>query len=411
MAAASYRRLIRDTMRFMTHLAGNEHPADRTSARWVFDVLVTLAAWGSALPYLFRANPEPKAAAVLVLACVAAPLLVRRRWPLAVFGAVGVTAVIAGTWDSHVIAGLALLIALYTVANLRPLREALVAAAILETLMVLADVRSSGVNAWPTAIFLSGMVAAALGLGLYAATRAAYLSELRDRAQRLEHERDQQGALAAAAERARIAREMHDIVAHHLTVMVALSDGAIATSATSPAEATKVMRSVSATGRRALADTRRLLGVLRTPGQDRTGPALEPPPGLAELDALIAGVRSAGLATTFEVHGAPVDVPDAMQLTVYRLVQEALTNTLKHGGPQARASVQLRYLPDELNIEVLDDGDSVMTAAPGAGIGGGLIGMQERVAAFGGDVSFGPRHPAGWRVSARLHPEHEPDVR
>ena len=162
------------------------------------------------------------------------------------------------------------------------------------------------------------------------ATRRAYLAELHDRAERLERERDQQGALAAAAERARIAREMHDIVAHNLTVMVTLSEAAIAASAASPERATDVMRKVSATGRRALADTRRLLGVLRrSPGED-----LQPVPGLAQLDMLIEQVRSAGLDTTLEIRGAAPDVPAGVQLTAYRLVQEALTNTLKHGGPE-----------------------------------------------------------------------------
>jgi signal transduction histidine kinase len=255
---------------------------------------------------------------------------------------------------------------------------------------------------WYPAIFLSGMVAAAHGLGLYSATRRAYLAELHDRAERLERERDQQGALAAAAERARIAREMHDIVAHHLTVMITLSDAAIAASAAAPERATEVMRSVSATGRRALADTRRLLGVLhQRPGQD-TGEALAPVPDLAQLDVLIEQVRSAGLDTTLEIHGEAPDVPAGVQLTVYRLVQEALTNTLKHGGAGARASVRLRFLPGELRVDVDDDGAGVTAPVP-ASIGSGLVGMQERVHAYGGDVQTGPRQPGGWRVSARLH--------
>jgi signal transduction histidine kinase len=161
------------------------------------------------------------------------------------------------------------------------------------------------------------------------------------------------------------------------------------------------MRSVSATGRRALADTRRLLGGLRQGNAEAPAAALAPVPDLTQLDALIEQVRSAGLETTVEIHGQAPDVPAGVQLTVYRLVQEALTNTLKHGGAGARASVRLRYLPGELLIDIDDDGAGA--AAPAAvGVGRGLIGMQERVHAYGGDVQAGPRQPGGWKVSARL---------
>jgi signal transduction histidine kinase len=254
---------------------------------------------------------------------------------------------------------------------------------------------------WFLAISYTGMIAAALGLGLYSTARRAYLAELHDRADRLERERDQQGALAAAAERTRIAREMHDVVAHHLTVMVTLSEAAAAASASSPERAAEVMRRVSATGRRALADTRRLLGVLRQRPGDDLAAALAPVPDLTQLDALIEEVRSAGLETTLEVHGQAPDVPAGVQLTVYRLVQEALTNTLKHGGTAARATVRLRYLPGELQVDIDDDGAGATAPAP-AGVGGGLIGMQERIHAYGGDVRAGPRQPGGWNVSARL---------
>jgi signal transduction histidine kinase len=247
------------------------------------------------------------------------------------------------------------------------------------------------------------MIAAAAGLGLYFATRRAYLDALHDRAERLERERGQLGALAAAAERDRIAREMHDIVAHHLTVMVALSDGAIAASATSPERAVEVMRRVSATGRRALTDTRRLLGVLRTNTSSGDAPQdLQPMPDLAELDVLIERVRAAGLATTLEVHGSAAEVPAGVQLTVYRLVQEALTNTLKHGGADAHALVRLHYLPGELRINVDDDGVGALGLSPPEG-GSGLAGMRERVHAYGGQVEAGPRQPAGWGVAARLY--------
>jgi signal transduction histidine kinase len=379
------------------------YPANRAAGRWVFDVLVTLLAGASAVPDLFHnaTHQPPSVAKIVVLALMVAPLLVRRTWPIPVFGWLVATSIPAALWDRHLVDGLALLIALYTVAALRPRRAALVCAGVLELTVVVGLVLFAGGDWWFDAIFLSGMIAAALGLGLYFSTRRAYLAELHDRAERLERERDQQGALAAAAERARIAREMHDVVAHHLTVMVTLSEAAATASASSPDRAAEVMRSVSATGRRALADTRRLLGVLRQhPGQN-PGTALAPVPDLTQLDALIEEVRSAGLETTLEVHGQAPDVPDGVQLTVYRLVQEALTNTLKHGGTGVRATVCLRYLPGELRVDIDDDGAGATARAP-ASVGGGLIGMQERVHAYGGDVQAGPRQPGGWRVSARL---------
>ena len=387
----------------MRALRPTGYPAARTAGRWVSDVLLTLLALVTTLPALPRDSTRMHAAEVVVLAISVAPLLVRRIWPLPVFGWILLTAIAAGLWSRSAIDGLALLIALYTVASRRPRRDALVCAGLLEVVAVIALLLYANSRWWFDAIFVSGMVAAALGLGLYFAARRAYLAELHDRAERLERERDQQAALAAAAERARIAREMHDIVAHHLTVMTTLAEAAVAASASSPEKATDVMRSVAVTGRRALADTRRLLGVLRERDGTGAGSAevLQPVPDLSQLDALIEQVRSAGLDTALELHGQAPDVPAGVQLAVYRLVQEALTNTLKHGGAGARASVRLSFEPGELRVDVNDDGAG--SAAPAAaGVGGGLPGMRERVLAYGGDVQAGPRQPAGWAVSARL---------
>jgi signal transduction histidine kinase len=385
-----------------------EYPADRPARRWVFDALVTLLAMVLAVPSLFHdavRHGPPGVLPFIVLVLMTAPLLVRRIWPIPVFGWLLATSIPVVFWNKNLVAGAAMLIALYTVARLQPRRDALVCAGVLALVVLTCLLLLAGGGWWHDAIFLSGLIGAALGLGLYTGTRHAYLAELRDRADRLERERDQQAALAVAAERARIAREMHDIVAHHLTVMITLSEAAIAASASSPERANDVMRSVADTGRRALADTRRLLGVLRQrpsqdPGQD-SGAALQPVPDLTQLDTLIEQVRSAGLDTTLEIHGQAPDVPTGVQLTVYRLVQEALTNTLKHGGPGARASVRLRYLPGELLVDIDDDGAGA-TAPATAGVGSGLLGMRERVHAYGGDVQAGPRGPGGWQVSARL---------
>ncbi len=389
----------------MRRLTPVEHPADRSRLRWVLDVLVFLLALFAALPSLFHGVSNPPVAAYPVVFLVLLPLLVRRIYPVPVFVWMMVTCIAASLWLDTVVAGFGLLIGMYTVAAMRPRQTALTAAAILEVVAVAEAIKAGGNGWWYTWIFATGLVGAALGLGLYAGTRRAYLAELRDRAIRMEYERDQQGALAAAAERGRISREMHDIVAHHLSVMIALSDGAIAATAASPERGIEVMRTVSATGRRALADTRRLLSVLRdedgSTENGENGEALQPQPDLLELDALIAQVRAAGLATSFEVHGSVPDVPAGIQLTVYRLVQEALTNTLKHGGQGAHAFVRLHYSPGELHVTVDDDGAG--SSAPMAvGVGSGLRGMQERVYAYGGDVHSGPRESGGWRVSARL---------
>ena len=232
------------------------------------------------------------------------------------------------------------------------------------------------------------MVAAALGLGLYSATRHAYVKELHDRAARLEREREQQRELSAAAERARITREMHDIVAHHLAVMIALSDGAAAASAPSAPRAAEAMRTVSATGRQALADTRRLLSG-PAEAADKASGDRQPLPDLSGLDALIAGVRAAGLPVSYELQGSPALLSAGVQLTVFRLIQEALTNTLKHGGAGASAVVRLSYLPGEVHLDVEDDGAGARAPQPDT-TGRGLAGMRQRVQTFGGEVQAGP---------------------
>jgi signal transduction histidine kinase len=370
----------------------------------MFDVLVTVLAALFSLPYLVQEHVIPTAAAVVVQVALTLPLVVRRIWPSAVFGWLFGVSAAAGLWDVRLVVSFALVVALYTIAAYEARRRALIAAALLEGGVIAAVIRLSASNWWHAAILGSGMVAAALGLGLYTATRRAYLKELHDRAERLERERDQQQELAAAAERARISREMHDIVAHHLAVMIALSEGAAAASAGSAPRAADAMRTVSATGRQALADTRRLLSGPGDPAEQDGG--RQPLPDLGGLDRLIATVRSAGLPVSYELHGAPAPLSAAAQLAVYRLVQEALTNTLKHAGEGASAVVRLSYLPGELRVDVEDDGAGASAPEPETA-GRGLAGMRQRVQTFGGEVQAGPRAPAGWRVSAhlRLDPE------
>jgi signal transduction histidine kinase len=192
---------------------------------------------------------------------------------------------------------------------------------------------------------------------------------------------------------------MYDSVAHHLTVIVALSDGALAAVTRAPAQASEAILGVSSTAREALAETHRLLGILRADsGQELRRPL----PGLSDLDGLFTRVRAAGLPVRYERSGLPADTPPGVQLVIFRLVQEALTNTMKHSGPGASAAVRLQLEPGEVRVEVEDDG--IGGAGEPRASGGGLTGMRERVSAFGGELTCGPRHPRGWRVAARLDP-------
>ncbi|MEN3585681.1 sensor histidine kinase [Streptomyces sp. ZYX-F-203] len=242
-------------------------------------------------------------------------------------------------------------------------------------------------------------------LGDSVRTRRAYLAELEERAARLEREREARDQIAVAAERARIAREMHDVVAHDVSVMVVQADGAAFVLDTAPDQARTALEAISSTGRQALAEMRRLLGVLRTgePGQE--GDYL-PQPDVGRIGDLVEQCRGAGLPVDFRVEGTPRALPGGVELTAYRIVQEALTNTRKHGGPDAGASVRLVYFDDGLGLLVEDDGRGatreVLEARGTCGEGHGLIGMRERVGMVGGTLDVGPRAGGGFRISALL---------
>jgi signal transduction histidine kinase len=202
-----------------------------------------------------------------------------------------------------------------------------------------------------------------------------------------------QAEQAAAAERARIARELHDIIAHHLSVVVLHAAGARASGGADPA----TLEEIEHSGRQALTETRRLFGVLREPGEE-TGRT--PQPGIGELPALADSLRAAGLEVILSIDGGHEALPPAVSVSAYRIVQEALTNVLKHAGP-ARAEVKVGYADSAVTVEVTDDGPgNPVPAAPGGGQG--LAGMRERVAVFGGDLRAGPRPGGGFTVCARL---------
>jgi signal transduction histidine kinase len=255
------------------------------------------------------------------------------------------------------------------------------------------------------AVFQTVPFALAWVLGDSIRTRRAYLAQLEERAARLEKEREAQAKVAVAAERARIARELHDVVAHNVSVMVVQADGAAYVMDTAPDQARKALETISGTGRQALAEMRRLLGVLRT-GEHQESGEYVPQPDVEQLDDLIEQCRIAGLPVDFKVEGTPRPLPSGVELTAYRIVQEALTNTRKHGGPNTGASVRLVYFDDGLGLLVEDDGKGApheLYEEGGAdGQGHGLIGMRERVGMVGGTLDAGPRPGGGFRISALL---------
>ncbi|MET9479770.1 sensor histidine kinase [Streptomyces sp. NPDC006638] len=236
-------------------------------------------------------------------------------------------------------------------------------------------------------------------------TRRAYFDQLEERATRLEKEREAQAKVAVAAERARIARELHDVVAHNVSVMVVQADGAAYVLDAAPDQAKQALETISSTGRQALAEMRRLLGVLRT-GDTREGGEYVPQPDVDQIEDLVEQVRRAGLTVDFKIEGTARPLPSGVELTAYRIVQEALTNSRKHGGPDVGASVRLVYFDDGLGLLVEDDGRGAaheLYVDGGAdGHGHGLIGMRERVGMVGGTLDAGPRPGGGFRISALL---------
>ncbi|MFC4030560.1 sensor histidine kinase [Streptomyces polygonati] len=337
---------------------------------------------------------------LLIQGALVLPLAARRRQPGAAFA--GVAAVAFAQWLAGVRtpADAALLVALYTVAAYRGRRLTVAAFLVLEVGIALATLRwSLHERGAATFVSLSGMAVAAAVIGTSMRARREQMAFLEDRAVRLERERDQQAQLAVAGERTRIAREMHDIVTHNLSVMVALADGAAFAQERSPERATVAMRQVSATGRQAITDMRRFLGVLRA---DEPDALRHPMPGIAQLEGLAEQVRAAGLPTRLEIAGEPATASAAAQLTVYRLVQEALTNTLKHAPAGTRAQVSIACGGDAVRITVTDDGAGTVPPDPGSATGHGLPGMRERAAAYAGRLSAGPLPGGGWQVAALL---------
>jgi signal transduction histidine kinase len=341
----------------------------------------------------------------LVQAALIAVIAVRRVWPTGVFLAASVIGFAQWLLGFPLLGDVALLIALYTVAAHQSRTRTLLATGVLEVGAVMAAVRWEPAGTLPRSLlFLTATVVAALFAGLTAASGSRYLAWMDERARRLEIERDQQAAIAAAAERTRIARELHDIVSHSLSVVITLADAAALVSRADPGQGAEAMAEVSEVGRHALSDMRAMLGVLRTdePPTARPRRAPQPPqPGVGQLGALTERIRATGLDVILSVDGTPFPVGAAAELTAYRIVQEALTNTLRHAGAR-HAWVTISYDEPEVRIRVSDDGIPAMAA--GASGGHGIDGMRERAALHHGALHAGPASGGGWLVEATLRP-------
>ncbi len=252
---------------------------------------------------------------------------------------------------------------------------------------------------------ISGLIGVAClfvwAMGLVRRSRLAHTETLAERARRLEIERDQQAQIATAAERSRIAREMHDVVAHSLSVVIAQADGGRYAAAADPEAAVRALTTISETGRAALADMRKILGVLRAPGGgEEESQGMTPQPIDADLDGLVAQLRSSGLDVSLVRVGEARPLPPGLGLTVYRICQEALTNVLKHGGPTASATVLLQWAPARIVVQVDDTGRGAAATSDGAGHG--LLGMRERVNLFAGTLEAGAKPGGGFRVRAEI---------
>ncbi|MCP2362774.1 signal transduction histidine kinase [Nonomuraea thailandensis] len=311
------------------------------------------------------------------------PLLWRRNRPIttmALVAAVDTVCILTGLVDSP---NVATTVALYSLSRFTTGRTTVIASAVTWLFYTLVMELGTPIQAaWATALF---MVAIPVGLGQLVRLRA----ELNERGRR------EVADAAVRAERRRIARELHDVVAHHITVINALVGGARATLPAEQAVTREALESAEQTARQAMSEMRRLLDVLRADGNE--GPDAATGVGADRLPALIKEARSAGLPAHLTVTGEPVELPAAVDHAVYRIVQEALTNTRKHAAG-ARASVRLAYESSAVEVEVLDDGLPKDDGAPGFGLGG----MAERVALCGGQLSTGPRPEGGFRVHARL---------
>jgi signal transduction histidine kinase len=364
-----------------------------------FDLALAVVATAIELAQVIGEPGTTSGAALAFAVLAGGALALRRRTPLAVLATTLVaTAAIVALGDDP--AGVSVLIALYTTAALCDLRVSLGALALTAATgaaLSAGSVEAPGrqTSAASGAVIVVVLTVGIWGLGAYAQTQRRYRRELQKRAASAERERDQQARIAVHEERASIARELHDIVAHSVSVMLVGVRGARDVLRSSPDVADDTLARVERSGEQSLAELRRILALLREPEHAAES---RPQPSLAQLQALVADYRAAGLPVRLELVGEPMPLPGGVELSVYRIVQEALTNALKHSNPGS-VTVTLAFRDAGLELEVVDDG----TPTPGAATTGqGIIGMRERVALLGGQLETGQREAGGFRVAARL---------
>jgi signal transduction histidine kinase len=374
---------------------------------WAFDSALALVA--ASLPMAFFASmPAPSGVPVAMLALGyvlvllhTLPLVARRRFPGAVLGicvASGLAITALGVPPSFL--GPAMPVAVYSVAAYGR-RWVSLAGLVVAELGLAAVWLTPAMLERSSFLFFMGFIAVAWVLGHFVGDRQVYAAQLEERTAELEEAREELARRAVVEERLRLARELHDVVAHAMSVIAVQSGVGAHVADSRPEEVGKALAAIEVTSRGALEELRRLLGVLRQDSEVQA--SLMPVPGLANLDSLLAEVGKAGLAVRVRVEGTPLQLPAGVDLSAYRIVQEALTNVVKHAGP-AHAEVTIGYRDQEVTVEVTDDGrGAVPPASDGrVGTGHGLIGMRERVAAFSGDLQVGPRPGGGFRVAARL---------
>jgi signal transduction histidine kinase len=372
--------------------------------RYGFDALIVVAAIESALEIALRSGSANAPRSTLWFAMPAAavifvPLLARRRYPFAAPAVVWLASAALSFADGRIVvftasifaAGMA---AAFLLGNLNDARQAWLGLAIaLGSATII--VYNNPAHAAGDFVFTPVLFAIAWLAGFALRERAEQAEAAEARAMQAERDRETAARIAVAEERARIARELHDIVAHTVSVMV-LQVGAVRHKLPEAlADEADALRGVEGTGRASLAEMRRLLGALRREGDDLE---LAPQPGLGRLDSLLAETRRAGLPVRLHVDGEPVPLPQAIDLSAYRIVQEGLTNALKH-AEASQADVTVRYGPDELQIEVLDNGEG---DAKSDCLGFGLIGVRERVKIYGGELTTGTPSEGGFILRARL---------
>jgi len=269
-------------------------------------------------------------------------------------------------------------------------------------------VRHPEQNSLALGLFYVGVCGGVWLMGYTMRVRRRYVLGLEERAATLERERDHLARIAVADERAAIARELHDVVAHSLAVMIVQADGGRYALEADPAQARTALETVAATGREALEDMRRLVGVLRGSQPDDHDPLDRAVAvdrrreGLGQLHQLVDRATSAGLDVDVEVDGPVADLPPAVELAVFRLAQEALTNVIRHAGARARVDLRVLVTAGDVTLSVVDDGGGAAAPSPDGGAGHGLIGMRERIGMVGGTLDAGPRPGGGFRISALL---------